>query len=79
MLYRINQCEWVMKNKIPTSFLKELRLVRKKYTGSNYVFSVSQWDVFSFMKDVHETYEKYYELTPKEIPSEKQEENKEEG
>ncbi len=38
MLNNTDQCEWVIKNKIPTSFLKDLYGVRSHFTGGNYVF-----------------------------------------
>ena len=69
----IYECEWVIKNKISTSFLKELCDLRKEYTGDNWVFCIQKGSVFTFMKQIHETYEKYYELTPKEIHSKDQE------
>ena len=71
----INKCEWVIKNKISTSFLKELCDLRTEYTGYNGVFCIGKGGEFDFMKQIHETYEKYYELTPKEIHSEKQKVN----
>ena len=73
MFFEINKCEWVIKNKISTSFLKELRDLRTKYTRDNWVFCIRHDQVFDFMKQIHETYEKYYELTPKEIHSKDQE------
>ena len=72
------QTNWIMENKISDRFLKDLYKVRLRYTN-NWVFCIPTDRVFGFMKMIHETYEKYYELTPKEIPSEKQEEKKEEG
>jgi len=75
MLNDTNECEWVIKNKIPTSFLEDLYKVRRHFTGGNDVFCITCERVFDFMKIIHETYEKYYELTPKEIHSEKQKVN----
>ena len=69
------ECEWVIKNKISLRFLKELWDLRKGYTGDNGVFSICRGLEFKFMKQIHETYEKYYELTPKEIHSKEQEVN----
>ena len=58
------ECDWIIKNKISTSFLKELCDLRTEYTGYNGVFCIGKGGEFDFMKQIHETYEKYYELTP---------------
>ena len=50
MLNETDECEWVIKNKIPTSFLEDLYKVRKHFTGGNDVFCIPCYRVFDFMK-----------------------------